>query len=105
MNTSPGRMAALLAAAALQAVIAARAAEVNPVAHEPRTRPETASLDVLIKLRPEISGGAAQKLSSPVSARSEALARRTGLAVQLKREISDRLVATHIELADRDPDR
>jgi serine protease len=98
-------MAALLAAAALQAVIAARAAEFNPVAHEPRTRPETASLDVLIKLRPEVSGGTAQKLSSPVSARSEALARRTGLAVQLKREISDRLVATHIELADRDPDR
>jgi len=104
MNTSSRRMAALLAAAVLQAAIVATAAEFNPVAHEPRTTPQAASLDVLIKLRAEVSAGSVQKLGNPNSSRSEALARRTGLAVQLKREISDRLVATHIELADRDPD-
>jgi len=104
MNTSSRRMAALLAVAVLQAAIVAAAAEFNPVAHEPRTSPGTASLEVLIKLRPDNSAGTVQKLGNQ-SSNSEALARRTGLTLQLKREISERLVATHIELADRDPDQ
>lgn len=100
MNTPSRRMAAVLAVALLQAAIAASAAEFNPVTHERRTPAVAASLDVLIKLRAEVTTGT-QKLGNPAS-RSEALARRTGLAVQLKREVSERLMASHIELADRD---
>lgn len=104
MNTSTSRMAAWLAATVLQAAIVANAAEFNPVAHEAHATAQTASLDVLIKLRPEVATGGVQKLGNP-SSRSQALARRSGLALQLKREISDRLVASHIELADGDPDQ
>jgi serine protease len=108
MNTSSRRMAAWLALGVLQAAIAGHAAESNPVAREPRTPPAAASLDVLIKLRLEYPGGT-RKLSSQnnssLAERSVALARRTGLAVQLKREVSDRLMATHIDLADRDRDQ
>lgn len=102
MNASSRRIATWLAVTALQAAIAVRAAESNPVAHAPQARVDAASLDVLIKLRPDTSAGATQKLGNPAS-RSQALARRTGLAVQLTREVSDRLVATHIDLVDRDP--
>ena len=102
MNTSSRRMATLLAAAALQATITVQGAESNPVAHESRAPADAASLDVLIKLRPDASAGAVQKLGQQAS-RSEALARRTGLAVQVTREISDRLLATHVDLAGRDP--
>ena len=101
MITSSHRMVAWLAAAALQAAIAAQAAESNPVVRQPHTSVGAASLDVLIKLRPELFNGGVQKLGNQAS-RSEALARRTGLTVQLRRQISDRLVATHIDLADRD---
>ena len=105
MNTPSRRMAAVLAVAVLQAAINAHGAESNPVAHEARTPPGSASLDVLIKLRPEVSGGSARKLSAQQSSRSVELARRTGVAIQLRREVSDRLVATHIDLVDGDPDR
>jgi serine protease len=98
-------MGAWLAAAALQATIVAHAAEFNPVAHGPRTAPKAAVLDLVIKLRPEASPNSFQKLAPQGAARSAALGRRTGLALQFKRDISDRLVATHIELADRDADQ
>jgi serine protease len=88
-----------------QAAIVTHAAEFNPVAHAPQTAPVTRSLDVLIKLRPDGSASSAQKLASPMSSRTEALARRTGLGVELRREVADRLMATHIDLADRDPDQ
>ena len=104
MNTSSRSMAAWLAVALLQAAIDAHAAESNPVAHEAHATTQAASLDVLIKLRPETSSGTPQKLGNQAS-RSQALARRTGLDVQLKSEISEHLMATHIELADRDPDQ
>jgi serine protease len=106
MNMCSRRMAAVLAVAVLQAAIVAHSAEFNPVAREPRTPPQAASLDVLIKLRAESSSGV-RKLSSPstMSDRSVALARRTGLTVELKREISDQLMATRIDLADRDQDQ
>ena len=104
MNTSSRSMAAWLAVALLQAAIVAHAAESNPVAHEAHATTQAASLDVLIKLRPETSSATVQKLGNQAS-RSQALARRTGLDVQLKREISEHLMATHIELADRDPDQ
>jgi serine protease len=105
MNTPSRRMAAVLAVAVLQAVIAAHAAESNPVSHAPRTPPGIASLDVLVKLRPDVASGLVQKLATQNSSRSVALAKRTGLAVQLRREISDRLMATHIDLVDGDPDQ
>jgi serine protease len=100
-------MAAWLAVAVLQAAIAANAAEFNRVAHEPRTRPQAGSLDVLIKLRPGTVDGTRKLSNQPAPDlldRSVALARRTRLPVQLKREISDRLMATHIDLADRGRD-
>jgi serine protease len=105
MNTPSRRIPAVLAVAVLQAAIAARAAESNPVTHAPHTLPVTASLDVLIKLRAEVTSSSIQKLATQASSRSAALARRTGLVVQLRREVSDRLMATHIDLADRDPDQ
>jgi serine protease len=108
MNTSPRRMATWLAVAVLQAAIVAHAGESNPVAHESRTPPGTASLDVLIKLRPEVSSGT-QKLAGQAGAgpadRSAALGQRTRIPLQLKREVAERLLATHIDLADRDRDQ
>src|ERR1044072_8907053 len=62
MNILP-RRGAWLAEALLQAAIGAHATEYNPVARQPTTQPEGASLDVIVKLRTESSVGT-QKLST-----------------------------------------
>jgi serine protease len=96
MHPSSRRIAALVTAAALLAAHNAPAQEFNPVAHEPRAEAAEASLPVIIKLRPESGIGGTQKLSN--ADRGSALAKRTGLALQAEREISDRMLATRIEL-------
>ncbi len=89
---------ALMAAAAVQATAADR--EYNPVAREPRaTRTET-ELRVIVKLRAAASIRQ-QKASSGLE-RIAALAKRTGLDLNHRRDISDDMVATRIELAGAD---
>jgi serine protease len=86
------------------AMLCARAAyadpEHNPVAREPRGHGAFAStLPVIVKLRQDGAGAAIAKLSGG-NDRMTALAKRTGLGLSLKREISDRLLASTIELGD-----
>ncbi len=91
---------ALLASVTLHAAGADR--EYNPVAREPRLLRDANELAVIVKLRP--SGAVSQmKLSTGIE-RTAALAKRTGLELSHKRDISDLLVATRIELAGADAD-
>jgi serine protease len=95
--TSP-KAAVFLVLFALQA----SAAEHNPVAREPRASSvlnDTVKLAVIVKLRADGAGAAFAKLSNGTD-RAAALAKRTGLTLSLKREISDTLLASSIELSD-----
>jgi serine protease len=87
-------VAALMPAVALLLPVA-RADEFNPVLREPRGAQTGSGFDVIVKLRSE-PRSAFQKLSA-ASDRGVALAKRTGLTLQLKREISDSLLASHVE--------
>jgi len=94
MSMLSGRMTVLATLVALQVPLVALA-EDNPVRHEPRVEAaaSTQSLDVIIKLRRDATGIA--KLSTP-SARTASLAKRTGVSVELKREISETMLASRI---------
>jgi len=92
-------MASLLLSIALVQSPAALADEHNPVAHEPRVRETPATLAVIVKLRKDGAGAAIAKLGNG-SDRTAALAKRTGLALGLKREISDLMLASTVELGD-----
>jgi serine protease len=98
MFTHPSRLALLAAAAAFSWPAIVSASEHNPVAREPRPPASTSRLDVIVKLKPEASA-AIQKASTAVD-RGAALAKRTGLSVELRREISTLMLATRIELGD-----
>src|SRR5688572_21885148 len=89
----------LLSLGILQSHAALAADEHNPVAHEPRIREAPANLGVIVKLRKDGAGVAIAKLANG-SDRTAALAKRTGLALGLKREISDVMLASTIELGD-----
>jgi serine protease len=89
-------LAAVTAAAALHAT-AFGATEYNPVSHEPRAASAATTLDVIVKLRSDGAGAAIAKLATGAD-RTTALARRTGLKLSLKREISDSMLASSIEL-------
>jgi serine protease len=79
--------------------------EYNPVAHEPRVASSPAAeLGVIVKLRKNADGAALMKLGGGTD-RVAMLAKRTGLAMSLKREISDRLLANVIELHGATPDQ
>jgi serine protease len=91
------RIAALVAAAALLAAQDAAAQEFNPVAHEPRAESADSGLAVIIKLRADAGARSMQRLASAAD-RGVALARRTGLPMKLQREISERMLATRVEL-------
>ena len=76
--------------------------EYNPVEHQPQTRdgssaPRTVS--VIVKLRRYGDGAAIAKLSNGAD-RTAALAKRTGLSLKLRREISDAMLASTVELGD-----
>lgn len=73
------------------------AEEFNPVAHEPPQAEATQSLDVIVKLRKQDAGGSLTKLSGGTE-RVAALAKRTGLAMSLRREISALMLANTLEL-------
>ena len=89
----------LLSLGMLQSGAVAAASEHNPVAHETRIPDSSANLGVIVKLRKDGAGAAISKLSSGAD-RTAALAKRTGLALGLRREISDSMLASTIELGD-----
>lgn len=89
-------VAALVPVTALVASLAS-AGEYNPVQREPRASNASAELNVIVKLRAASTGSVIAKLGSGGD-RALAVARRTGLAMSVGREISDSLVASRIEL-------
>src|SRR5688500_8744071 len=94
---------AFLMLAILCTSLAHGAAEFNPVNREPRTHsPADADhqLSVIVKLRQDGNGAAFAKLLGNGTDRMAALAKRSGLSLGLKREISDALLAGTIELGD-----
>jgi len=97
MSMHSRRWAVLATLVALQAH-AVLADEFNPVRREPSTQDAPASLDVIVKLRSETQAAEISKAWT-VSERSTSLAKRTGLVIQLKRQISDRMLASRVELA------
>ncbi|HEY5972266.1 MAG TPA: S8 family serine peptidase, partial [Pseudoxanthomonas sp.] len=66
--------------------------------HERSTQDATASLDLIVKLRSDTQAAGISKAST-VTNRSMSLAKRTGVDLQLKRQISDTMLASHVELA------
>src|SRR5688572_1148082 len=89
-------LAALATAAALQVAVGAEP-EHNPVAHEPSAARADTELAVIVKLRADSSSAALTKLSNGAD-RTAALAKRTGLRLGHKRDISELMIATRIEL-------
>ena len=92
----------LLTMAMLCAPVALADTEYNPVARQPVAQLSTAQpaarLSVIVKLRNETTG-VTSKLTNGVD-HTAALAKRTGLALELKREISSRMLASTVELGD-----
>jgi serine protease len=74
------------------------AGESNPVRHEPALADAAASFDVIVKLRDNDQVPGAFKIS-PANDRAVALAKRTGVDVRLRRQISETMLASHVELA------
>src|SRR5215216_1448998 len=106
MQRSPIRSAILQSRTWVIALLCAGTAladsEHNPVAREPRAAMATRTLPVIVKLKSDGSGAAIAKLSNG-GARATELSKRTGLTLAFKREISERLLASSIELGDREP--
>jgi len=91
------RLAVLATLVALQAY-GVDAQEFNSVRHEPSLQDATASLDLIVKLRKDNPVPGPFKLSSGTD-RSAALSRRTGIDIRLQRQISETMLASHVELA------
>jgi len=92
-------IAALLLVALAQSGVAVADSEFNPVAQQPQVGESPATLGVIVKLRKDGAGAAISKLASGTD-RTTALAKRTGLALAFKRDISDSLLASSVELGD-----
>ena len=86
---------------AVSAVSSAADTEFNPVAREPR-QAANETTGVIFKLRGDGAGASIAKLSGGGD-RVQAVAKRTGLAMTLKREISTTLLASTVELSDASP--
>lgn len=78
--------------------------EYNPVRHEPASLEVTGGIDVIVKLRSEVLPPGTAKLSTSAD-RSSSLAKRTGVNVQLRRNISERMLASRVELAGASRDQ
>jgi serine protease len=83
---------------------AAADTEFNPVAREPRAAANAASVGVIFKLRADGDGAAIAKLATGVD-RAQAVAKRTGLGMSLRREISGTMLAGIVELGEANPDQ
>ena len=68
------------------------------------SRDAAASLDVIVKLRRTAQVSGTSKLSTATE-RSASLAKRTGVDVQLRHEISDTMLASHVEAAGASRDQ
>ncbi len=90
--------AVLLSIAIVQSPTALADSEYNPVAREIRNAQAT-TLGVIVKLRKDGAGATIAKLATGTE-RTAALAKRTGLALALRREISDVMLASTVELED-----
>lgn len=98
MFAHPCRLAFLAALVALSwPVMSAPTPEHNPVTREPRNPSPPGFLDVIVKMR---SGDAAAQKAADPAERGPALAKRTGLALKLGREISSTMLAAQVELGD-----
>ena len=86
------RLAVLGTLVALNAPSVLAASEHNPAVHTPKAD----SVGVIVKLRPASATSAVQKLAS-LADRSQGLAKRTGVAIQLKRQISDSTLVTTLD--------
>jgi serine protease len=104
MTLNPLRAALLAIVTACWAPMAGAAEEYNPVAREPRVASSTQSVAVIVKLRKNGDGSVLLKLSAGTD-RVAALAKRTGLTMTLKREISEAMLANTIELQGASADR
>jgi serine protease len=89
------RLAALLFVAALSAASVVTAAEFNPVAVSPRTAPDETGLGLIVKLRAASSAAVSQKLGSGGD-RGAALAKRTGVPMEVRREISAAMMSMEL---------
>jgi serine protease len=92
----------LLTTALLCAPVAQAESEFNPVTRQPvapASQASPTSISVIVKLRDDGAGAAISKLSNG-SDRSAALAKRTGLALSLRREISNSMFAGKVGLGD-----
>ena len=78
--------------------------EFNPVAHEPRNVDAPAHVGIIFKLRADGVGASIAKLATG-SDRTQAIAKRTGLNMNLRRDISGSLLASTVELGDSSPDQ
>jgi serine protease len=85
-------LAVLLFVAPMLATSATPATEFNPVARSPQVATQDADLGVIVKLRADASSAATQKLSSSTD-RGAALSKRTGVALELRREISGSMMS------------
>jgi serine protease len=93
MNRS-SRLAALLIVAVWIAASVSPAAEFNPVPRSPASA-DDAELGLIVKLRADVAGAASQKISSGAD-RGAALAKRTGLGLEFRREISTRMMSMNL---------
>jgi serine protease len=103
MQSRPLVAASLCVLASLFAS-ASVAEEYNPVAHEPPQAASPPTLAVIVKLRKTGAGAALMKLSTGGD-RVAALAKRTGLDMSLRREISNWMLANTIELEGANADQ
>lgn len=78
--------------------------EFNPVDREPRGDVTSADVGVIFKLRADGVGASIAKLSTG-SDRTQAISKRTGLHMDLRREISASMLASTVELGDSSPDQ
>ena len=103
MSMQSRRLAVLATLVALQAH-SVQADEYNPVRHEPALQDAASSLELIIKLRNDDQVSGAFKLSTATD-RSAALSRRTGVDIRLRRQISETMLASHVDLAGASPEQ
>ena len=86
------------------ALAAGPTTEYNPVAHEPKLAESAGAAHVIFKLKSGGDGAAIAKLGTGGD-RIQAISKRTGLGMALKREISGSMLAGTVDLKDVTPDQ
>src|SRR5579871_4325197 len=78
--------------------------EVNRVRTHPHTSPSTATLRLIVKLRPASATGASAQAVTPagLEERMTSLASRTGVALGAHREITSLMHSVHIDASSLD---